>query len=53
VLADLGAPHLTTKPHRPRTKGKAERFIQTAAALVGQKLGIGKATGVARRRSSG
>jgi transposase InsO family protein len=30
VLADLGARHLTTRPYRPRTNGKAERFIQTA-----------------------
>jgi transposase InsO family protein len=26
----LGLRHLTTRPHRPRTNGKAERFIQTA-----------------------
>jgi transposase InsO family protein len=26
----LGARHLTTRPYRPRTNGKAERFIQTA-----------------------
>ena len=30
VLADLGARHLTTRPYRPCTNGKAERFIQTA-----------------------
>jgi transposase InsO family protein len=30
VIADLGARHLTTRPYRPRTNGKAERFIQTA-----------------------
>ena len=30
TLADLGARHLTTQPYRPRTNGKAERFIQTA-----------------------
>jgi transposase InsO family protein len=28
--AELGARHLTTKPYRPRTHGKAERFIPTA-----------------------
>jgi transposase InsO family protein len=30
VLADPGARHSTTRPYRPRTNGKAERFIQTA-----------------------
>jgi transposase InsO family protein len=30
ALARLGARHLTTRPYRPRTNGKAERFIQTA-----------------------
>ena len=30
ALAELGARHLTTRPYRPRTNGKAERFIQTA-----------------------
>ena len=30
VLADIGARHITTRPYRPRTNGKAERFIQTA-----------------------
>jgi transposase InsO family protein len=30
VLAQIGARHITTKPYRPRTNGKAERFIQTA-----------------------
>jgi transposase InsO family protein len=30
ALAALGARHLTTRPYRPRTNGKAERFIQTA-----------------------
>lgn len=30
VLADLGARHVRTRPYRPRTNGKAERFIQTA-----------------------
>jgi transposase InsO family protein len=29
LLADRGIRHLTTKPHRPRTNGKVERFIQT------------------------
>jgi transposase InsO family protein len=29
-LAILGARHITTKPYRPCTNGKAERFIQTA-----------------------
>jgi transposase InsO family protein len=28
-LQAIGARHLTTKPYRPRTNGKAERFIQT------------------------
>ncbi len=26
---ELGLKHLTTRPYRPRTNGKAERFIQT------------------------
>jgi transposase InsO family protein len=30
AVSDLGARHLTTRPYRPRTNGKAERFIQTA-----------------------
>ena len=30
ALAQIGARHITTKPYRPRTNGKAERFIQTA-----------------------
>lgn len=30
VLADIGAKHITIRPYRPRTNGKAERFIQTA-----------------------
>jgi len=29
LLADRGIRHLTTKPYRPRTNGKVERFIQT------------------------
>jgi transposase InsO family protein len=29
VLVELGLRHLRTKPYRPRTNGKAERFIQT------------------------
>jgi transposase InsO family protein len=29
LLARRGIRHLTTKPHRPRTNGKVERFIQT------------------------
>jgi transposase InsO family protein len=29
ALADLGLRHLRIKPYRPRTNGKAERFIQT------------------------
>ena len=28
--ARLGARHITTRPYRPRTNGKAERFIQSA-----------------------
>jgi transposase InsO family protein len=28
-LAELGVRHLFTRPYRPRTNGKAERFIQT------------------------
>ena len=27
--AQLGIRHLRTRPYRPRTNGKAERFIQT------------------------
>jgi transposase InsO family protein len=27
---DLGIKHIRTKPYTPKTKGKAERFIQTA-----------------------
>lgn len=30
ALAAIGARHITTRPYRPRTNGKAERFIQTA-----------------------
>jgi transposase InsO family protein len=30
VLQSIGARHITTRPYRPRTNGKAERFIQTA-----------------------
>jgi len=30
ALASIGARHITTRPYRPRTNGKAERFIQTA-----------------------
>jgi transposase InsO family protein len=29
ALAELGIRHLRTRPYRPRTNGKAERFIQT------------------------
>jgi transposase InsO family protein len=29
ACAELGIRHLTTQPYRPRTNGKAERFIQT------------------------
>jgi transposase InsO family protein len=29
VIADLGARHKRTRPYRPQTNGKAERFIQT------------------------
>jgi len=29
-LSRIGARHITTRPYRPRTNGKAERFIQTA-----------------------
>jgi transposase InsO family protein len=29
LLGRSGIRHLTTKPHRPRTNGKVERFIQT------------------------
>jgi transposase InsO family protein len=32
VVADLGVKHLRTRPYRPRTNGKAERFIQTLQA---------------------
>ncbi len=28
-LRELGARHVLTRPYRPRTNGKAERFIQT------------------------
>jgi transposase InsO family protein len=31
LLADRGIRHLTTKPYRPRTNGKVERFHQTMA----------------------
>jgi transposase InsO family protein len=29
ALAELGVRHMFTRPYRPRTNGKAERFIQT------------------------
>jgi len=29
TVAELGIKHLRTRPYRPRTNGKAERFIQT------------------------
>jgi transposase InsO family protein len=29
ALDELGLKHLRTRPYRPRTNGKAERFIQT------------------------
>jgi len=29
ACAELGLHHLFTRPYRPRTNGKAERFIQT------------------------
>ena len=29
AVADLGIKHLRTRPYRPRTNGKAERFIKT------------------------
>lgn len=29
AIADLGIRHIRTRPYRPRTNGKAERFIQT------------------------
>ena len=29
AVAQLGIRHLRTRPYRPRTNGKAERFIQT------------------------
>ena len=29
ALGELGIRHLFTRPYRPRTNGKAERFIQT------------------------
>lgn len=29
ALAELGLRHLRTRPYRPRTNGKAERFVQT------------------------
>ncbi len=31
ALAELGLRHLRIRPYRPRTNGKAERFIQTLA----------------------
>jgi transposase InsO family protein len=30
ACSELGIRHLRTRPYRPRTNGKAERFIQTA-----------------------
>jgi transposase InsO family protein len=32
AIAELGIKHLRTRPYRPRTNGKAERFIQTLQA---------------------
>ncbi len=31
ACAELGMRHIFTRPYRPRTNGKAERFIQTLA----------------------
>ena len=33
--AELGIRHLRTRPYRPRTNGKAERFIQTLHPPMG------------------
>ena len=44
----LGLRHLTTRPHRPRTNGKAERFIQTAL----REWVYGRLYGSSRERAS-
>ena len=48
ALAELGIRHLRTRPYRPRTNGKAERFIQT---LVGE-WAHGRIYGSPRERTS-
>ena len=36
----LGLRHLRTRPYRPRTNGKAERFIQTLLARLGLRRAL-------------
>ena len=35
VCRELGLRHLRTRPYRPRTNGKAERFIHTCSRIAG------------------
>ena len=44
----LGLRHLRTQPYRPRTNGKAERFIQTAL----REWAYGRVYGSSEKRSS-
>ncbi len=49
VCRSLGLRHLRTRPYRPRTNGKAERFIRTM--LAGWAYGAVYASSLERRRA--
>jgi transposase InsO family protein len=49
LLAQRGIRHLTTKPYRPRTNGKVERFIQTMEREW--RYGLSYASSEHRRRA--
>jgi len=46
---DLGVDHKRTRPYRPRTNGKAERFIQTSL----EGMGLRKALPLLERQATG